>query len=409
MALNLLDPALPFNTSITADCPCHADYTAEQLSLPTSKGFLSASFKKPPVTIFITFTDPSAIDLQKIVFRPRILSQCSTGAALSFLRWSSYPNSAKWTFWMRAEWSSEMDYVVLETMHYRPHGILPKEACKDFRPLPSMRIKQINLPRHGASSEIAALAITISHTHQSTSVAMKNLQIFGQPCIKIPREEYKALADVLRKPVVEVRNAATSTGVLAKALPSTPSTSKKLTIPEEFLDPLTCLIILDPVTLPSGITVDLSTLQKHENAQAEFGRNLFDPYTGKRLQYQELRANLHLRQRILDFLTANRKAVLEESSEGERTRLTNFLKSREDSGPAVPEPAPPAAHEAVECRFCRECVSKDAAYEYRCGAVMCRDCAVRRSFGNLAAEPCVFCRRVHSSQDITRFSQFSTR
>lgn len=34
-------------------------------------------------------------------------------------------------------------------------------------------------------------------------------------------------------------------------------------IPEEFLDPLLFHIMIEPVTLPSNITVDLSTIKSH--------------------------------------------------------------------------------------------------------------------------------------------------
>ena len=52
-------------------------------------------------------------------------------------------------------------------------------------------------------------------------------------------------------------------------------------IPEEFLDPITCEIMTVPLLLPSGHNIDTVTLEKHITAERSWGRLPSDPFTGK--------------------------------------------------------------------------------------------------------------------------------
>ena len=61
----------------------------------------------------------------------------------------------------------------------------------------------------------------------------------------------------------------------------------------------------DPVILPSGNVVDMSTLTKHEAVQLELGRQLFDPFTGTVLRYCQVRKHATLRRDIERFLSGD--------------------------------------------------------------------------------------------------------
>ena len=52
-------------------------------------------------------------------------------------------------------------------------------------------------------------------------------------------------------------------------------------IPEDFLDPITCEIMMVPLLLPSGHNIDTVTLEKHITAERSWGRLPSDPFTGK--------------------------------------------------------------------------------------------------------------------------------
>ena len=55
----------------------------------------------------------------------------------------------------------------------------------------------------------------------------------------------------------------------------------KDSIPEDFLDPITCDIMTIPLLLPSGHNIDTVTLEKHVAAERSWGRLPSDPFTGK--------------------------------------------------------------------------------------------------------------------------------
>lgn len=58
------------------------------------------------------------------------------------------------------------------------------------------------------------------------------------------------------------------------------SVSGSISIPEEFLDPLTQEVMMLPMMLPSGMSVDTSTLEEYQKREATWGRPPNDPFTG---------------------------------------------------------------------------------------------------------------------------------
>lgn len=88
-----------------------------------------------------------------------------------------------------------------------------------------------------------------------------------------------------------------------KASVSTSRESNNAEVPEEFKDALTFEIMTIPMTLPSGSTVDSSTLEKFIENEASHGRHPSDPFTG--LKFTESRKpvlNTALKSRIDMFL-----------------------------------------------------------------------------------------------------------
>ncbi|XP_023312181.1 RING finger protein 37-like [Anoplophora glabripennis] len=77
-------------------------------------------------------------------------------------------------------------------------------------------------------------------------------------------------------------------------------------IPEDFKDDLTYEIMSIPMTLPSGKTIDQTTLEKHINSEISFGRKPCDPFTGVKFS-NTLKPvlNVALKSRIDMFLLQN--------------------------------------------------------------------------------------------------------
>lgn len=56
--------------------------------------------------------------------------------------------------------------------------------------------------------------------------------------------------------------------------------SFSLSIPEEFLDPITQEVMTLPMLLPCGVSVDNATLEEYQKREATWGRAPNDPFTG---------------------------------------------------------------------------------------------------------------------------------
>lgn len=93
---------------------------------------------------------------------------------------------------------------------------------------------------------------------------------------------------------------------------SEPSTSKTesptgFEIPIDFVDEITCEIMSIPMTLPSGKSVDQTTLDKHQHNEALLGRSPSDPFTGIPFTTESKPVlNQALKNRIDDFLLKNK-------------------------------------------------------------------------------------------------------
>jgi Family of unknown function (DUF5918) len=138
MALNLLDSRNGFEVKISADCPSQPGWEPENLISAWSSssaagrgGFMAAYFKKPPVTITVSFVHPAVIQIQKIVFCPRIKSQ-SFLAVNILVRRRSKPQRIIEI--VKASWEAGTETVIFDgSPHYRSHGILPAVGDHDSR------------------------------------------------------------------------------------------------------------------------------------------------------------------------------------------------------------------------------------------------------------------------------------
>lgn len=80
-------------------------------------------------------------------------------------------------------------------------------------------------------------------------------------------------------------------------------------MPDSFLDPITWNIMIQPIVLPSGATIDQSTLERHAKSEATWGRALSDPFTG--VPFTDSRKPVlasALKARIDKFLLENKSA-----------------------------------------------------------------------------------------------------
>ncbi len=106
-----------------------------------------------------------------------------------------------------------------------------------------------------------------------------------------------------------------------------------LPIPEEFLDPITQEVMMLPMLLPSGVSVDNTTLEEHQRREATWGRLPNDPFTGVPFtSTSKPLPNPQLKSRIDHFLLQqgmNRKdGMLGRQSEADSPQASRLIASK---------------------------------------------------------------------------------
>uniref|UniRef100_A0A1A8FS34 U-box domain containing 5 n=1 Tax=Nothobranchius korthausae TaxID=1143690 RepID=A0A1A8FS34_9TELE len=108
--------------------------------------------------------------------------------------------------------------------------------------------------------------------------------------------------------------------------------SGRVSIPEEFLDPLTQEVMVLPMLLPSGVSVDNSTLEEYQKREASWGRLANDPFTGVSFSpSSQPLPNPLLKSRIDRFLLqegmVGRDGMLGRKDQGQNPQTSRLLTS----------------------------------------------------------------------------------
>ncbi|GAV08098.1 hypothetical protein RvY_17840-2 [Ramazzottius varieornatus] len=321
MVFEMLDLSSLFETTTSSDSPAQAGHEPQMARKDADRsqaGFLAAYFIKPPVNLRISFSSPSVVQIQKISFCPRIGKQCSTAATLS-VRTHSQPDKLIQVW--RGSWDRRITEVVLDgSANFRPNRIFfPSVPSTDeAEVIEKQESTNFMLSRNTALGEVTEIILTINRTDVSSAVALRNLRVYGQPSPKIGKGAIQSFLQRIPKPVAEnekKRVAEEEGSQDHKRLRFREPASSEVAgethtreIPEGFLDELTYEVMSDPVILPSGHTVDMSSIRTHELVQRELGRRLFDPFTGVHCHYADIRSDSQLKQSIIAFFEDRRKS-----------------------------------------------------------------------------------------------------
>ncbi|XP_061623729.1 RING finger protein 37 [Phyllopteryx taeniolatus] len=134
---------------------------------------------------------------------------------------------------------------------------------------------------HLSLTSVTQLRVTLPFGGSASALGLKALAVWGQPASCCPLEEvekiehiHKANQRLLHQPVPAVYQ-------IKQPCQGTPPSIQSLnSIPEEFLDPITQEVMALPMLLPSGMSVDSTTLEEHQKREASWGRPPSDPFTG---------------------------------------------------------------------------------------------------------------------------------
>ncbi|XP_076395315.1 RING finger protein 37 isoform X2 [Megachile rotundata] len=223
------------------------------------------------------------------------------------------PKSSGFQLYSKTSNDASVPYALLATgfLDHSNAGLLlyPSNVNHETISVPPNFLKRYIKPSlQYLTTYISNLRICICKTENSVP-ALGKIEVWGTVSPRCGKDTMASICTLWSKPQLSV-----SESVKAPQNNDSPITTTNnkeqlelsLQVPECFLDAITWEIMTQPILLPSGKIIDQTTLQKHEETEALWGRRLTDPFTG--LPFSEDRkpviANA-LKARIDKFLLEN--------------------------------------------------------------------------------------------------------
>ncbi|KAL3863851.1 hypothetical protein ACJMK2_005579 [Sinanodonta woodiana] len=332
-----------FQPQITSDKVACDNYDVTNLiSLdPVRKrqGFIAEYFIKPPVNVTIHF--PCNVEIYQIVLDPVVGRQKSLGFGIftrskkiihsSLFAQADSSNQNKADACKFGNLTKQSDTVcdsffvpVGRVMLDTPqvvcfHNVMYRERkpwVPDNIPTSHEYSSTSELRHHNLQSlaSVSHVTIRITRTSSGSAVALKSIQIWGQPSVSVPPDQQDKIYSICQQEIEskarehENSPSCSDKGALSSEDRELIDIKTKLTengveIPEDFLDCITFDIMSMPMLLPCGKNIDQSTLDKFISNEASWGRPPSDLFTGVPFQSgSQAIANTALRMRIDKFL-----------------------------------------------------------------------------------------------------------
>ena len=301
------------------------------------KGFLGESFIKPPVTITLSFS--CNIEISRVLINPCVGAQKSTGLEL-YSRSNQVRLGPLWENVPQKQSKEKNDYELIVSAVYSPIGKVQlseeNSVCFEnrlFRPQTVDNTDQhmrslneccveLNGRNPRALNFVSDLNIRITRTASGRSVAIKSIEVWGQPSRAVPQLVKENINQLLIRDsyIQQQQSHEKESQPLQKKENSTTNQShgeavhvsekvhleNGFEVPEDFIDAVTCEIMSLPMLLPCGKNVDQGTLERHNSTEASWGRIPSDPFTG--VAYNDKSKplpNVPLKVRIDKFLLEN--------------------------------------------------------------------------------------------------------
>ncbi|XP_019626265.1 PREDICTED: RING finger protein 37-like [Branchiostoma belcheri] len=272
-----------------------------------ARGFRAEYFIKPPVNVILSF--PFHIHIQRIDVDPCVGSNVSLGlqilthSAASVENWlvdskqsstSASLNSAlnPDTFNLVGKaFLEERRFLCFKNNRYSPrHPFVGKEFLPGAL---DCNVYETNLWQKSLASlnRVSHLMVRIVRTQSASIPVLRSVRVYGQPSASCNKEVISLVHQISKslKQPPPVEPAATSVQSPPCKEEEVQDVSRNLqqesskdnpSIPLEFLDEITLELMALPMMLPSGHSVDQSTLDKHSQSEEVWGRPPSDPFTG---------------------------------------------------------------------------------------------------------------------------------
>uniref|UniRef100_A0A3B5LE58 U-box domain containing 5 n=1 Tax=Xiphophorus couchianus TaxID=32473 RepID=A0A3B5LE58_9TELE len=246
------------------------------------QGFKLEYFLRPPLHVTLKFGFPVELSRVDVELWPWGMDrgqackrlEISTSSDISALIQAQHSES-EFKQVARCELTEETQ-VSFSHSNFRPRA--PFLSAPPPPPASSQQVKLWSRGLHSLSA-VTQLRVTVPCGGAASSLGLKALAVWGQPARCCPAEEVERIQRIqesnerrVERPVFFSPPVGQTTHTLQNSL--------SFSIPEEFLDPLTQEVMALPMLLPSGMSVDASTLEEYQKREATWGRPPNDPFTG---------------------------------------------------------------------------------------------------------------------------------
>lgn len=258
--MNICDPVFKASIQLDGSCISREDYSVENLISPDPgirrRGFLCETFIRPPVSLTISF--PFAFDIKYVVIGTRVGGQKSSGFQISAGRNDNVQKICSMI--------TEKETIVFHDndTDLSIFGNDSEKCCFN-----------ISASRNIRSAE--KLSVRIFRTANSIP-AIGKLEVWGKISFSVSKAVRQSIIsnwEESKKP----KDKQIQIGI-TRAQPITENNSDIFKICDDFLDSITCEVMINPMVLPSGKYVDRSTVEKCIEHDNTYGRTPCDPYTG---------------------------------------------------------------------------------------------------------------------------------
>ncbi|KAH8334702.1 hypothetical protein KR074_004505 [Drosophila pseudoananassae] len=297
--INFLNPKL--KPSVESDAVCEDGYTAANLIADDAeqleRGFMCFAVCKPPVEVVFDF--PKAVDMKVIKLWP----SCGALRSTAFELHGRHDG-----IWERVAFVRDLGVGVDSVTFCYQSDYNSRSSSNSATASGQPQSEKVFFFKsaHKILSSTNSVKVVIRATERCPPV-LRKVQMWGLPARsldKADRELVKTIWSEISDPYGQRDAVQANQGQRSppRHVPELRELST-LSIPEEFLDSITWELMIFPTVLPSGKVVDQSTIDKHSEEEAKWGRQPSDPFTG--LEYTVQRKailNLALKARIEKFL-----------------------------------------------------------------------------------------------------------
>ncbi|XP_043266901.1 RING finger protein 37 [Venturia canescens] len=281
-------------SSVTCSTVSNDGYEVTNLTSDSNQGFLAYSCIKPPIHIDFSFT--CNVRMNHILIWPSVGAQKSSGFEISVKSANQYKQVS--TGFLKSEHSG--------LLFYRRD----LDSCSINIPQ-NFLCRYLKLSYEQNLENVQYLRISILRTENSVP-AIGRVEIWGEVSAFNSRDTIQRVYNLWQhnnvgKSLDRVQH--NNNEPKHGSETSRASGEESLNVPDCFLDPITCNIMIQPIVLPSGTIIDQDTLEKHGKTEATWGRPLSDPFTG--IPFSESRKPIiasALKARIDKYLLENKHA-----------------------------------------------------------------------------------------------------